>query len=701
MSFERLFHPRGVAIIGASADPSRIGGHPLKALVKAGYKGGLYPVNPKYPELAGFTCYPDAKSIKGACDLAVVAVPAPMVSAAIRDVAAAGISYAVILTAGFRETGGDGINLETELKKTLAETGVRAIGPNCQGMLSVPARVWAAFGSVSEETDLRLGEVSGAFQSGGFGYAIINLAELQGVGFRYCVSTGNETDVTMPELLSAFLDDDGTKLAFGYMEGTPDARSLLDLGRKSLETGKPVLLWKGGITETGAKAAASHTANMTGRADLYRAAFRQAGIVEVDDVEPIVDIAAIIKHGRLPRGPNVGVLSVSGGSGVVFADRAVEEGLALPPFSDETMRKLRDIVPAFGSAANPADVTAGVFNNLKLITSTLDIVLEDPGIDQLVVLLASVPGDPALKAAEAIISASKRSDKPVLLAWSGRKSRSEAAWKLLEDARIPFITTPARLAKAMAAVTRFALDRERLLGRKMPAPLPYKGQPLPDSAVSLSESESKELLRSYGVAVTKEIVVPEGKDVVAAATAAGLAYPLAVKVVSRDIAHKTEVGGVKLGIADASALAAAAGEVIANARKAKPKAAIEGVLLAEMAEGTEVLIGVINDPGFGPTVAVGMGGVLTEILKDVTYRIAPFDIETARDMIGELRAARILDGYRGKPAADKEALAEMLATVSRMAAGLGDRLSEMDLNPVFVGPRGSGAKAADALVVLK
>ena len=341
MSFERLFHPRGIAIIGASADLTRIGGHPIKALKGAGFKGGIFPVNPKYPELHGLKCYPDAAAISEPCDLAIVAVPAPAVAQAIRDCGKAKIPFAVVLTAGFRETGAEGRKLEDELKRAVAETGVRIVGPNCQGMLSLQSRVWAAFGSVADETDFRPGSVSCAFQSGGFGYAVVNLAEAQGLGFRYCVSSGNETDIDTPQLLSAFLDDPGTSAIFAYLEGTPDARRLLDVGRKSLETGKPVMIWKAATTEAGIKAAASHTANMTGRYDLYRAALRQAGLIEVDDVEPIVDIAKLFAQGRLPRGNAVGVLSISGGSGIVYADAAVRGGMSLPPFSDKTLAALR------------------------------------------------------------------------------------------------------------------------------------------------------------------------------------------------------------------------------------------------------------------------------------------------------------------------------------------------------------------------
>jgi acetyltransferase len=699
MSFERMFHPRGIAVIGASADLSRISGQPIKALKGAGYKGGIFPVNPKHPEMHGLRCYPDAASIDQPCDLAIVAVPAAAVAAAIRDCGKAGIPFAVVLTAGFREAGAAGRALEEELKRTIAETGVRVVGPNCQGLLSLHDRVWAAFGSVADETDFRPGPVSCAFQSGGFGYGIVNLAEAQGLGFRYCVSSGNETDIDMPELLVAFLDDPGTSAVFAYMEGTPDARRLLDVGRKSLTTGKPVMIWKAATTEAGIKAAASHTANMTGSADLYRAALRQAGLIEVDDVEPIVDIVKVFAQGRLPKGNRVGVLSISGGSSIVYADAGVKGTLTLPPFSPATVAALRKVVPAFASPENPADVTASFFNNMDMLTKALGVVLADPNIDQLSILLASISGPSAARACEAIAAAAATADKPVHVAWSGRHAKSQEAVAALTAARVPFLTTPVRLARAAAALARFAEDRRRLLPRQWPGMAPEvrlpPGLELPAGAVTLNEAESKAVLAAFGIHMAREVLVPSGADPVAATAA--LKPPYAVKIVSRAIAHKTEVGGVQLKV-PREGLAEAMRTVTANAARAVPGASIDGVLVSEMAAGVETLIGVLNDASFGPVVAFGLGGVLTEVLRDVTYRVAPFDLDTARDMISELRGARLFDGYRGQPAVDKEALARALVAASQMAAALAPRLKEADINPLFVGS--NGAVAADALVVL-
>lgn len=718
MSLARAFAPRGIAIIGASGDPTRIGGHPLRALRNAGYSGGIYPVNPRYPEIAGTRCYPSAKAIDGPCDLAIVAVPAAAAPAAVREAGEAGIAVAVVLTAGFREAGADGRKLEDALLVAARETGIRVIGPNCQGLLVLQPRVWAVFGSLAEETELRPGRVSGAFQSGGFGFGIVNLAEQQGAGFRICVSTGNETDVTMPELLGAMIEDEGTDMAFGLLEGTPDARRLLEVGRRSLEIGKPVLIWKSASTAEGARAAASHTANLTGAAALWRAAIRQAGLIEVDDVEPITDMAKLVAQGRLPRGPRVGVLSISGGSSIVFADRATPNGLMLPAFTDETRAKLRKIIPVFGSIENPADVTASVFNDMTVLTGAIEIVLADPNIDQVVLMLASLPGPPALRAAEAIAAAAGRSDKPVTLVWSGRRSKSEPAYAVLEAARVPIVPTPSRMASAMARLTRFALDRKKMHDRTFACPLPGEGQggigsrssdafPLsPDLSSrggegprALSEVESKKLLAAYGIPVTREVLVPSGADPIAAAR--DLKPPFAVKIVSADIAHKSDIGGVRLKVGASAELAAAVREVTDNTRRAKPGAAIDGVLVAEMASGLEVLIGVVDDASFGPAVALGMGGVLAEVLGDVTHRIAPFDLDTAHEMIAELKASALFKGFRGAPPADTDALADVLVQVSQLAMALRGRLVELDINPVFVRPAGQGVVAADALAVLR
>ncbi|KAA3621674.1 MAG: CoA-binding protein [Proteobacteria bacterium] len=701
-AFERLLNPRGVAVVGASENLNRIGGQPIKALVDAGYSGNILPVNPKYEEIAGLACYPSVDAIDKPCDVAVVAVPAGAVQGAIEGCGRAGIGFAIVLSGGFKETGHEGADRQEALVAKAREAGVRLIGPNCQGMVNFPDRVFAAFGSIAGELDLKTGNVSMAFQSGGFGFAIATLCAAEGVGFRTCVSTGNEADLTTPDLIEAFIDDPHTGVCGAYIEGVSDGRRLMEVGRKGLEAGKPILLWKGGNSESGARAAASHTANMTGRYEIYQAAFRQSGILEVGDVHEMGDLFKLFGSGRLPRGRSIGVLSISGGSGIVFADRAAKGGLSLPDFSRETADRLAGIVPAFGSAANPVDITAGVFNDITMFTRALEVVLEDPNIDQLALLLASIPGAAALAAARAIVEVAGKTDKPVLVGWSVQRTRATEAYELLEGAGVPIVPTPVRLAHAAALTASYAMHREDAIGRPL-----WPGDPgsdadaaIPFGSGALDERRSKQCIAAAGVPIARDVFV--GLDEDPAAAADRLTYPLAAKIVSAGIAHKTEVGGVRLNIQDPEALRDVVADMIRTVSERAPGARLEGVLLTEMIDdGIEAIAGVVNDPSFGPVVAFGLGGILTEVLGDITYRVAPFDERTARDMIGELRGRALFEGVRGRPAADIDALCRALADLSRFAWRERERLAELDINPLRVREAGHGVVALDALVVYK
>lgn len=697
-ALERLFQPRGVAIVGASTDPVRVGGAPVKALAEYGFAGSIYPVNPKYDEIQGLKCYGDVSEIPGPCDLAIIAVAAAATPDVLRACGEKKIPYAVVLSGGYRESGTDGAALEAEVRQVLAETGIRMIGPNCQGVINLTDRMYATFGAIAAEPDMRAGRIAMAFQSGGFGFTIALLCEQQGVGFRYLVSGGNETDIKTPELLDAFLDDAETKVAFAMIEGVDDGRALQRVGRRGLSTGKPVIVWKIGNSETGARAAASHTANMTGQYDIYQAAFRQAGIVEVRDVEQLQDLFFAFEAGRLPAGNRVAVITITGGSGIAFADRAVEGGLELPSFDAATTEALEKIIPVFGSTGNPVDTTANLFNQVENFTSAVSHVINDPNVDQLAVLMASVSGPTAEAAAQAVVGAAEASGKPVTVAWSARRERAAAAYAVLEDAGIPIVPTPVRAADAAATLSEFAA-RQRRLADRLDMDCPSVDVDLPPDAGALDEVTGKALLAAYGIPVTEDRIVHLGDD--PARVAEGLSYPLIAKVLSPDIAHKTDVGGVRANLRDADALAEAVGEIVLAARHARPDAQIDGVIVSEMVSGAEVLVGVINDAVFGPTIAVGLGGIHTEVLRDITYRVAPFDTDEAHAMLGELRARALFDGVRGGPALDVDALAEAVSALSRLAWNHRGRLAELDVNPLFVRPKGQGIVAADALVVLK
>lgn len=697
--FQALFKPRGIAIVGASHDLRRIGGQPVKYLATYGYKGGVYPINPKHAEIAGLKCYPDVASIDGPCDVAIVAVNGAAAVDVVRECGKKGIRFAVVYSSGFRETGDAGRALEARLLAAAREGGVRIIGPNCQGYLNLAERLYATFGVLGLEPDLKVGPVSTVAQSGGFGFAIVTQCEAAGVGFRNLVSSGNESDVTTPEVLEAYVADEGTSILVGFVEGVRDGRYLMRVADRSVRAGKPLLMWKAGNSEVGKRASLSHTAALTGSYDAYRAAYAQAGIIEMRDIDEISDAVRALLPGRLPKGNRVAALGSSAGSGILFADRCADLGLEMSTLAPETEAALREVLPAFGSPRNPVDVTADVFNDLGAFTKAVDIVLSDPAVDQLAVIYAGLSGEIALTCNRTVADAVKKHGKPVMLGWTARRHRAEAAYKVVEDEQVPYFTSPVRLANAAAVLARFSAYRQRANRRASP----FAGEvridaALPAKSGALSEAESKELLARWGVPVTRDVLMESGSRI----RAGDVQFPVVVKVASADIAHKTEAGGVILGVRNAEELGKAVAEVVRRGRAYAPQAHIDGALVCEMVEdAVEMLAGVVQDPVFGPMVTLGMGGIQAEVLRDVAYRVAPFDEEAAGEMIDELRGAALLRGFRKRPPADIDALAQFLARLSQVAWALRDRLAELDINPLMVRPRGAGVIAADALVVLK
>jgi acetate---CoA ligase (ADP-forming) len=688
-----LFEPRGVAIVGASADLTRIGGQPVRALNRFGFRGGVYPVNPKYPEIDGLRCYASVADIQEPCDLALIAVPADASIEAVRACGAAGIRYCIVLCAGFGETDAAGAALEGNLRKAAAETGTRLIGPNCQGLLNLTTRLYAGFGSPFMEPDLLAGAVSLVTQSGGFGFGVLMSCTARGIGFRIGLSTGNEADITTPEVIEALIEDPGTRIICAYLESVADGRRLQAAARCAVDAGKPLLVWKTGNSDEGARAAASHTGSMTGRYDIYRAAFRQCGIIEIFDIDDLADACRAFLGGMLPAGPRVASVGISGGAGILFADRISARGLTLAELGEDTNKQLRAAIPSFGSISNPVDVTASVFNDDKMLTNVISSVLGDDNVDQLAVLMASMPGDAALRTARAIRSAIERYRKPVMLAWSARRNRAEAAYALFEEGHVPIYESPVRAAEAAAWLAGFSASRSA--GAPL-APPKLARVTLPPRGGALDEAQSKALLKETGIPVAREIVLPRNNGKLGALD---LSFPVAVKVLSRDIVHKSEVGGVRLGVASAAGVAEAIAAIRDNVKNHRPDATIDGFIVAEMiTDGLETIIGVVRDASFGPVVAFGLGGVMTEVLKDLSYRVAPFGHDQARAMIGELRVAPLFGEFRGRRALDIGALADAIARVSVLAAQE-ERIAELDINPLFVRPRGKGVAAADALIV--
>jgi len=700
VSIEQLVNPHSIAIVGASNDPKSISGQPMRFLQQHGYGGTLYPVNPKYEEIAGVRCYRQIADLPQTPDLALILVAARRVPDMLRQCGEQGIAYAIVYSSGFAEAGEAGADLQHEMVEVAKTYGIRVIGPNCQGMVSTGADVYAGFGAPFG-VNYRAGGLSLISQSGGFGCALLLMADELGLGIRHFITTGNEADVSLLDLVDACIADSQTSLIATYIEGLKDAHRLVDIATHALDAGKPILAWKVGNTVAGAKAAASHTANLGGSSALYRAAFRQTGIIEVTDVADLVDYAKAFEPQRLPRGKRIAVVTLSGGAGILITDVCAERGMSLPTLSEATLARLRPIVPGFASLANPIDLTAGILADPKIFSDALQIIADDPEIDIVAIMAAAASGDVALAMAQEIVRVYRVTDKPVMLAWNARRDMAEAAYRTIEEGGVPLYPTPVRCGRACAALSDYADARRRLRTRGADRPLerhvPEAHALLAGGTGDLTEHAAQALLGYYGIDTPRSALARTREE--ALAIAPTIAYPLVVKVQSADISHKTEADAVRVGVKDDEALAQAFDEIVANARRYRPDARIDGVLVQEqISDAVEMIIGIDNDPAFGPAILCGLGGIHAEVLKDVAFRIAPVTRAEACDMIRELRAFAILDGARGKPRADIGALADTIVAMSAMAIDLRHTLKEFDINPLFVLEAGRGVRASDALV---
>ena len=697
--FDRLFSPRGIALVGASAAANSVAGQPLRYLTEFGYAGSVYPVNPKYTEMKGLVCYPDLVSVPDPCDLALIVVSGRHVPGVIDQCGARGIPFAIVLSAGFQEIGERGMENQRALEAALARNNVRIIGPNCIGMLNLNEHVHAGFGGAMGNPALKAGRLAMVTQSGGYGMGMVAAADQQGIGFNYIVSTGNETNVTATELIGYLLERDDTDAVVAYLEGSTDGRGLIQIGRRALELEKPVLMWKVGNSNAGRRAATSHTGRLTAGPELFRRALDQGGYIEIGDTDDVVDLAQFLGYRKRAKGNRVVITTLSGGAGVLIADLCEQHGFAVPETAPDTLAKLKPISPELGSLGNPIDLTPqGYGDNFASYTRVIETVLEADEFDQAIV--RSAPGSIAGVWSHGFVEMANRHDKPIVLQWGSGSERQEEAHAVVRAAGIPCFLSPRRSLNAMGAMYRFGVKAARFKERQAQAsvrPIDPRSLDLPNRG-ALGERASKQVLARYGIPAVQERLI--ASDQIDALTADGLTFPLAVKIESPDIAHKTEAGAIRLNVADVAGLRRAAHEVMGAARRYRPDARIDGVLAQEMASGTEVIIGAVDDVYFGPTVMFGLGGVLTEVLHDVTHRFAPFDLATAHDMLAEIKGAALLRGYRGSPPLDVDALAEVLVRVSLLIADHADRIKEIDINPLFVRPAGHGVVAADALVVM-
>jgi acetyltransferase len=713
-ALDRMLSPASIAILGASEDFVKISGRPLKFLLDKGYAGRIYPVNPKYDTLAGLSCYPTIGAIPAPVDLAIVAVPAVAVLEALRQCAAKGAAAAVVFSSGFGEMGEAGRAMEGEITALARASGLRVCGPNTLGFMNTFDRVMATF-SQAGEGDTPPGPVGFVTQSGAFGTAIFALARQRGLSLGYFINSGNEADVDFGDLLAHVLEDERIRVIAGYIEGLRDGRKLLAAADRALGLGKPIVLTKVARSGAGARAAASHTGSLAGTDRVYTGVFRQAGIVRARNDEHLLDLAAAFTYCPLPAGGGVGLVTQSGGAGVLMADRCEELGLAVPELTETTREALRTIVPAFGAVRNPVDITAQFIAEPALLSKSLELVLADPRVDVAIFYLGLMERA-ASKIAEDLRRVAAASPKPLVVAWAGAP---EAGLRALREGGVCALPGATRAVDVVHGLVQFAErrrrhQRERGDGGGGQAPALRVAAPAAVDITSVGRglvprrSDGRRVLRTeqaFNLLATYGIAAPPTRLARAADEAARIAEnfgtAVALKAESPAILHKTEAGAVRLGVRGADDVRAAFATIVDNVRRHDPGPPLEGVLVQAMVTGgTEMVVGLHQDPQFGPLVMVGLGGIFVEVLEDVAFGAVPLTRGDAEEMLASLRGARILDGVRGRPRADRGALIDVLLAMSRLGVDAGGAIAELDLNPVVVLPEGHGAVTLDALVVL-
>ncbi len=694
---QSFFAPASIAIVGASPERARIRGALLHFMRANGYGGRIYPVNPSYHEIDGLRCYPSVAAIGEPIDLALVAIPASAVPETLEACAAAGVRNAIVISSGFAEDeAAAGDDLQGHIAELARRTGMRVCGPNAEGFYNEPARVTATFSPAVEDPSVGGPPVSSArigvvAQSGGIGFALYNRGRALGLSFSVVVSTGNEVDLSAADFIQHLAEDPDTDAILLFLESIRNIDGFKQAVEAASRAGKPIVVIKVGGTQAGQAAAASHTASMTGWQAGYEALFRRYGIVPAADLDEALSIMGALITNPRAAGKRVGILTVSGGAGALAADTLSLAGLTVPELSPSTQALIREFIPSYGAARNPVDLTAqGAQGGGTLRAANL--LLDDDAIDIVVIVTSLANPQRVTLDGEDLKALVARQRKPVLV--HSYTLASDLGLITMANAGVVVMRSMTLLATACMALSQ---PRHGVAGAQLD-PLPKSVESLLAGSGAVTEPAAKAALAAYGIATPPSRMVRTEEDLDLAADAVG--FPLAVKIVSRAITHKTEVGGVRLGIGDRATLRAAFRDVLAAAARHAPEAVIDGVLLERMAPGgTEMIVSVLRDPAVGPVVTVGAGGTQAELWRDTAHRLAPVDEGEAAAMLDELRSVALLRGFRGAPPADRVALARLVARLSRFGA-TATRVSEIELNPVIVHPDGQGCTIADALMVL-
>ncbi|GAB4437548.1 MAG: acetate--CoA ligase [Anaerolineae bacterium] len=694
---QAFFTPKAVAVIGASRSPDKLGYAVVHNLAEGGYQGALYPINPKADEILGYKAYPSVLDVPDPIDLAVIVVPYKWVPDALRECGEKGIQAVVVISAGFRETGHEGMEREKELVRIAEEYGIRLIGPNCLGVIDAHTPLNATFAAGTPPK----GPVGFMSQSGALGTAILDWAMAGRIGFSKFVSMGNKADVSEMDLMQAWVNDPDTQVIALYSEGLPDGQEFIRVAREVVKQ-KPVVIVKSGVTQAGARAVSSHTGSLAGSEQAYQAAFHQAGVLRANSLQELFDYALGFAYQPPIKGDRVAIITNAGGPGILATDQLERAGMKLARLDPGTIEKLNAALPEAASSANPVDVLGDAMADRYKIA--LDLVVHDPNVDGIIVILTPQAMTEIEETARAVVEVAKQIDKPVLGCFMG-EYRAEAGAKILTANGIPNYDVPERAAATLKALSWYREVKHRPTFEAESFDVDNDTvRNLLDSAraegrLEIGDAEARAILTAYGFRIARSEVAADAEEAVRLADEFG--YPVVLKIASPDILHKTDVGGVKVGLENATDVRDAFDLIVYRAQRYVPGAKIWGCLVQEMVpQGMEVLVGMNRDPQFGPLVTFGLGGIYVEVLKDVTFRVAPFGRNEAQEMLGEIRARALLDGVRGEPPKDKDAIVDTLLRINQLVTDFPEIL-ELDINPLMVYERGRGAIPLDMRLILR
>lgn len=691
---EELFNPKSIAIIGASSDPAKIGNMVLRNLLASGYSGSIYAVNSKGGEALGYKFFKSIFEIKDKVDMAVITTPSAAVPAVMEDLGKNGVPAAVVISAGFRETGAEGTELELKVGKIAKGYGIRVLGPNCLGLLNTVNRMNASFTA----TYPKEGSIALTSQSGAVCSAMLDWAEEYDVGFSKFLSMGNKLDIDEADLLQYLADDNDTSVIGMYIEGMNRGREFMNEALKTSKR-KPIIVLKSGRTDSGAKAASSHTGAMSGSDSVYDAALKQAGMIRAQNLEELTDYLQVFSSMSVPHGKNIAIVTNAGGMGVMAADAVSDYNLSLAKFSKETIDTLHEKLPKAAGVYNPIDILGDA--PAERFTVALNAVLSDPAVNMLMIMMAPTDTIDIPSAAKAVAEF-RDTEIPIVAAMVGGEEVNKGSL-ILRDAGIPTYPSPERAVRALGAMAsyldiknspeedipnRFVIDRDKIQNIIRTA--------AEEGRTSLTESEGKTILQAYDIKIPRKELASSADEAVKVADAIG--YPVVMKISSPDIAHKTDVGGVSLNLQNEQEIRTAYSAMMETIKTAVPAARIDGVLIEEMFSGRELIVGMVRDKQFGPVITFGLGGIFVEIMKDVSRGVVPITVQMADRMIKSIKSYPILAGARGKKPADIAALKSLILKISQLSADFPE-ISELEMNPVMAGE--VGCCAVDALVVIR